>query len=159
LDNTRGLLPQIRDRDIDGCVRPQSREPRIHQSAGLILLVCEQSNHFFPCRLVQQGEQLFAPFGTGLLDNVRRIVRREQPYPDVSLLLRQNQQQGVLVMGAGREEKIRLLARMQFTKLLQTLLVGQVRPAIPELIRCNCKLGGHFDSASELIMQTVARPL
>jgi hypothetical protein len=45
-----------------------------------------------------------------LLDDVRRIVRREQPYPDVSLLLRQTQQQEALVMGAEREEKVRLLA-------------------------------------------------
>jgi hypothetical protein len=47
-----------------------------------------------------------------LLDNVRRIVRREQPHPHVALVLRQTQQQVVLVMGVEREEKIRLLAGM-----------------------------------------------
>ena len=110
LDNAGGLLPQIRDRDIDGCVGAQSREPRIHQAAGFVLFVCEQGKHFFARRLVEQGEQLFALFGTGLLDHVCCIVRREEPHPDVSLVLRQTEEQVVLVMGVEREEKIGLLA-------------------------------------------------
>ena len=70
------------------------------------------------------GSPAFLPFGAGFLDNVHCIVRREQPHPDVSLFLRQAQHQEGLVMRTEREEKIRLLAGMQFTKLRQTLLVG-----------------------------------
>ena len=85
---------------------------------------------------------------------VKRNVQKDTWISDFALCGRQSEWPG---KAFSRQEQ-RRDACWQQVKLLQTLLVGQVRPAIPELIRCRCKLSGHFDSALELIMQTTAQP-
>ena len=112
LDYARSFPPKVGDRHIGRDFRSEPRETRIHEAAGVVLLVSEQGKHFFPRGLVQQGEQFVAPFGATFLDKVHRIVGRKQPHPDVPLLLRQTLQYEILVMGIEGEEKISLFAGM-----------------------------------------------
>jgi hypothetical protein len=87
-----GLTPEIGDGFIDGHVRPQPREARTHETAGIILRVCKQGNHFAPGVVVHQRKQGGALFFGCFLNDVGCVVRWKQAHPDAAFVRRQREQ-------------------------------------------------------------------
>ena len=85
LDMLSPLLSQVADGFVDGHVRADTGESWIHEPAGGVLCVREKCRDFLPGRLVEKREEAFSRGLWDLLQDVRRVVRRQQAKPRASL--------------------------------------------------------------------------
>ena len=95
-DALEGLPAQVRDGFVDRISGRMRAYPRVHQSARLVLRVCEECDDLAARGLVQVPQQLFAHRARRRLDAVGGVVRRQSPRPAATLLLRQLSQQAGL---------------------------------------------------------------
>jgi hypothetical protein len=83
------LTAQIRDCLIHGHIRPQPRETRAHQAAGIVFGVSQQGYDFTAVVIVEEGEEIGSLLLGSLLDDVRGIIGRKQAHPDAALVRRE----------------------------------------------------------------------
>src|SRR5215471_12137342 len=129
------ILSQIRDRLAHRHIRTQAGVARVHQPPGFVLRVVEESLHFSPSRVIQQGQQILAFFGRRLLNQVGDIVRRQQSDPKPPLSRGQRQRQLRSISSAQLQEKIIRFLPLQELKTFYLFLHGKHGPRFVEFSR------------------------
>ena len=106
LDLLAALLPEVGHRLVHRHLRPQAREARVHQPARAVFGIRQEPSHLVARRLVEQGEQRIPFERRRCLNQVGRIVGREEPNPRAALALRETQHQSNLIGRGQREEHV-----------------------------------------------------
>jgi hypothetical protein len=134
LDLGARLPAQIQQRLVGRHLGPQARVARRHQTAGLVLGVREQREHFFARRVVEQREQRDAVGFAGLLDHVGDVVGLEQAHPLPALARPEVQQEVRLIARRERDEELFGVLAWQHAQAVAALLEIEQRPRVAQLV-------------------------
>ena len=140
------LPAQVGDRLVDAHVGPQPRVARVHEPAGLVLLVGQQRGDFLARRLVEHREQPLALLLGRLLDDVGGVVRGQEPHPGAPVPGRHLEDDLRLVpRRQGQQELLRLGVR-EDPQAFEPLLGREDRPGFLELGREDAALARLLDA-------------
>ena len=127
------LLAHVADRLVDGHLRAQPDVARVHEPARVVLRVGEERSHLAAGRLVEEPEQRVPLLRRRRLDEIGRVVGREEPHPRPLLAPRHAAHQVRLIARRQPEEEVLRLVARQEEKPVDPIAVRQERPDVADL--------------------------
>ena len=125
-----GLTLQIADCFSYHHIRPETREPRVHQTARIIFRVRQQRSDLLPSAILQQFEPGNAFRFRHTLDNVRRVIGSKKPEPQAPFAIVHRAKDRGLLDRAEGEEEVLAVYPPHVLQGLHALRGGQQGPGI-----------------------------